>query len=93
MMLGLPGPTNRLLVRTYTGRSYGELLDAFWRDAGDLAAQGYEPAGQHYVAGNWGSLEVGLCVLTIPLLFGIAGIAYMAANRPTGTLAVTYTTR
>ncbi len=84
---------DRLLVRTYRGRAYAEVLESYWRDAADLEASGNLPVGQHYAEGNWGAALFLLSLITIPLLVGIAAILYMATNRPVGTLTVTYVMR
>ncbi len=82
-----------IFIRTYEGGRYEDLIEAFHSDAVLLLAQGYEPAGQHYVEGDW-PLAMGL-VATLLLLFVIGAFlwAYLLLRRPTARLTVTYVRR
>ncbi len=82
-----------IFIRTYEGGTYEDLIERFHRDAVLLLAQGYEPAGQHYVEGDW-PLVMGL-IATVLLVVVIGAFlwAYMLLRRPTGRLTVTYVRR
>jgi hypothetical protein len=81
-----------VFIRGYRGgKSYEELIETFHRDAVLLLGQGYVPAGQHYVDGQWGFARAVLATLLIPFFFiGLLFWAQMLAQRPIGTLTVTY---
>jgi hypothetical protein len=85
--------SNRIYIRGYEGGKYEELIEAFHRDASLLLDQGYEPAGQHYIEGQWGFVMAFVATVTIPLLIGIVVWAYLLVKRPIGTLTVTYVHR
>jgi hypothetical protein len=82
-----------IFIRIYEGGNYGELIEAFRSDAVLLLAQGYEPAGQHYVEGEW-PLAMAV-VATILLVFVIGAFlwAYLLVKHPNGSLTVTYVYR
>lgn len=84
-----------IFIRGYRGgNSYEALIEAFHADAVLLRSQGYEPSGQHYVDGQWGFARAVLATLLIPFFFiGLLFWAQMLAQRPIGTLTVTYVHR
>ncbi len=82
-----------IFIRGYGGRKYEELIGAYHRDAVLLLAQGYEPAGQHYVEGQWGMAWGLLALLLTPILVGLIIWVQILATRPNGTLTVTYVYR
>lgn len=79
-----------LVIRHYTGNSYDALIDRFEYDAQELARQGYVPAGQHYVEGQWGCAWGAMALILTPFLVGIALWVNILTSRPVGTLTVTY---
>lgn len=82
-----------IFIREYGGRNCEELIEAYHRDAVLLLAQGYEPAGQHYVEGQWGIAWGLVALLLTPLLIGLVIWVPLLTTRPTGTLTVTYVYR
>jgi hypothetical protein len=88
-----PDGGSPIFIRSYEGRTYEELIDAFHRDAILLLAQGYEPAGQHYIEGQWGVARAVVATILIFFLVGIALWLQMLLWRPVGTLTVTYVNR
>ncbi len=87
---GDPQEWGPFLVRTYQGREQDDVVARYATEAGELAAQGYEPVSQSWGDGQW-DLVLFLMALIL-CLFGIGLIllAYMAIIRPAGTLLVTY---
>jgi hypothetical protein len=81
---------SRVMVRAYRGKSHDEILAAFQRDAELLLVQGFEPAGQHYVAGAYGYWFTVIAVLLILVGIGLLLVAAMLLNPRPGTLVVTY---
>jgi cytochrome b subunit of formate dehydrogenase len=69
------------------------MIEAFHRDAVLLLAQGYEPAGQNYVEGQWGIAWGLVALLLTPILVGLIIWVPILTTRPTGTLTVTYVYR
>lgn len=82
-----------IFIRGYDGRKYEELIEAYHRDAVLLLAQGYQPAGQHYVEGQWGIAWGLVALLLTPFLVGLIIWVPLLTTRPTGTLTVTYVYR
>jgi hypothetical protein len=83
-----------IFIRGYEGRTYEDLIEAFHEDAVLLLAQGYEPAGQHYIQGEWGFWRMLLATLLIPFFFiGVLLWGQMLVQRPIGVLTVTYVHR
>jgi hypothetical protein len=82
-----------VFIRGYRGGTYEELIAAFHGDAVLLLKQGYEPAGQHYVLGEWSLWRALLATLLIPVFVGIFVWAQMLVQRPIGVLTVTYVHR
>jgi len=82
-----------VFIRGYGGRKYEELIEAYHRDAVLLLAQGYEPAGQHYVEGQWGIAWGLVALLLTVFLIGLIIWVPILTTRPTGTLTVTYVHR
>lgn len=81
-----------IFIRGYRGgNSYEDLIETFHRDAVLLLGQGYSPAGQHYVDGEWSIWRAVLATILIPFFFiGLLFWAQMLVHRPIGTLTVTY---
>ncbi len=80
-----------VIVREYEGKN---AVADFQGDAEQLLEQGYEPVGQHYVEGAWGSAMTLFCVFTIPLGIGVLLLAsLLLGERPAGRLRVTYLQR
>ena len=81
-----------VFIRGYRdGDSYEDLIEAFHRDAVLLLGQGYVPAGQHYVDGQWSLSRALAATFLIPVFFiGLLFWAQMLVQRPIGTLTVTY---
>jgi hypothetical protein len=84
---------SRIMLRTYGGKSIGEMLGAYQRDAELLLIQGYEPAGQLYVDGSYGYWYRVLSVLLIIVGIGLLMVASMLLNPRPGALVVTYVRR
>jgi hypothetical protein len=84
---------SRVLLRTYGGKSQGEMLGAYQRDAELLLIQGYEPASQLYVEGSYSYWYRVLAVLLIVVGIGLLLVASMLLNPRPGTLVVTYVHR
>jgi hypothetical protein len=82
-----------IFIRGYEGRTYEELIEAFHEDAVLLLDQGYEPAGQHYVEGQWRLWRAVLATLLVPFVVGVLLWAQMLVQRPIGVLTVTYIRR
>lgn len=82
-----------IVVRSYEGRNYEDLIESFHRDAELMLAEGYEPVGQHYLDGEWGLGRIVISTLLIPLAVGILAWALMLVMHPVGTLTVTYIDR
>jgi hypothetical protein len=82
-----------IFIREYEGRNYAELVEAYHRDAVLLLAQGYQPAGQHYVEGQWGIAWGLVALLLTPLLIGLIIWVPILTTRPNGKLTVTYVHR
>jgi hypothetical protein len=87
-------PGSRVVLRTYGGKSQGEMLGAYQRDAEQLLAQGYEPAGLLYIEGSYSGWYVAVVVLCVFVLIGIPiAIRMLLQPRPPGSLVATYTNR
>jgi hypothetical protein len=82
-----------IFIRGYKGRTYEELIEAFHEDAVLLLREGYEPAGQHYVEGQWSQWRLVAATLLIPFLIGVLMWLVMLVQRPLGVLTVTYIRR
>jgi hypothetical protein len=82
-----------VFIREYGGRKYEELIEAYHRDAVLLLAQGYEPAGQHYIEGQWSVWRALAATVLLLFFVGILFWAEMLVRRPIGTLTVTYVHR
>ena len=81
-----------ILVRVYPG--YHEAaVELFQIDAEELAAHGYVPVAQSYAEGRYPGWYITLSAILVVFVVGILLLVYMAATRPPGTLAVTYTLR
>lgn len=77
------------IVRTYKG-SPQRAAQLFEEDARRLAAEGYRPVNQSYVAGSWGCGAFLLALIAFVVLIGILIFIYMLLVKPDGTLTVTY---
>jgi len=82
-----------IFIRGYEGRTYDDVIQAFHDDAVMLLGEGYEPAGQHYVEGDWSVLRAVLATLLLFFFVGIVLWLQMLLWRPVGTLTVTYVRR
>ena len=88
-----PQGSSPIFIRGYHGERYEELIGEFHRDAVLLLEQGYEPAGQHYVPGEWSLWRAVLATILITFVIGAFLWAQMLVTRPIGTLTVTYVHR
>ena len=88
-----PEGNSPVLIRGYHSRRYEDLIESFHRDAVLLLSQGYEPAGQHYVEGQWGAAWGLLALLLTPLIVGLVIWSQILSSRPIGKLTVTYIRR
>jgi hypothetical protein len=80
----------RTLIRTYRGRQQHDAVEAFRRDAEQLAAVGYAPTSQSWAPGQWGWGAFLVAVLLFLVLIGILVFIYMLVVKPDGTLTLTY---
>jgi hypothetical protein len=85
--------TSSIVVRVYRARKYEALIESFHRDAVLMLSQGFEPAGQHYVEGQWSLAMAIVATILIPIVIGAFMWAYLLTRRPTGVLSVTYLRR
>lgn len=88
-----PDGGSQVFIRAYEGETYEAVIHAFHRDAVLLMKQGYDPAGQHYVEGEWSSGRALLATVLLPFLVGWLLWAQMLVHRPVGSLTVTYVHR
>jgi hypothetical protein len=58
-----------------------------------MLEQGFEPAGQHYVAGEWTVSRAVAATILLPFLIGFLFWAQMLVHQPIGSLTVTYVHR
>jgi hypothetical protein len=86
-------PGDPIIIRGYTAKFYEDLIASYYKEALELHGEGYEPASQHYVDGEWGFWRVALATVLIPFLIGILLWLDMLSRRPVGTLTVTYLLR
>ena len=86
-------PGDPVLVRTYVGTDLKDVVAAYYRDARELAADGYEPVSQVYVHGEWNFVEVVVSVVACLILIGFPLVIRLLATRPVGSLVVTYMAR
>jgi hypothetical protein len=82
-----------IFIRGYQGRTYEDVIAAFHEDAVLLLDQGFEPAGQHYVDGEWSIWRALAATVLLMFFIGIFFWAQMLVQRPIGTLTVTYIRR
>jgi hypothetical protein len=82
-----------IAIRGYQGDTYEELIEAFHKDALLMLEQGFEPAGQHYVAGEWTVSRAVAATILLPFLIGFLFWAQMLVHQPIGSLTVTYVHR
>ncbi len=79
-----------IVIRGYHGETYEELIGAFHEDALLMLGQGFEPASQHYVEGEWAVSRAIAATILLPFLVGFLFWAQMLVHRPIGSLTVTY---
>ena len=96
--MGTMTPAEQLpyaLTRVYRARSRNQLERLRLTDGGLLAGRGYVPTSSQYLDGQWRGVDwaVGVLMLLIALIVGVVALVYMAFNKPTGTLTVTYERR
>ena len=78
-----------VLARVYPGY-HEQAIELFQIDAENLAIHGYIPVAQSYAEGRYAQWFVNLSAILVIVVVGIVLLAYMAAVRPPGNLAVTY---
>src|ERR1700686_1342705 len=88
-----PAPGQRVVVRTYVGRTQADASNQFRRDAATLANQGYYPTSQSWAPGAYGCGSFLVALLLCVVLIGILVFVYMLIVKPEGTLSVTYERR
>lgn len=83
------------LTRLYRARSRDTLERLRITDSNLLAGRGYVPTSSQYLEGQWRGVDwlAALLMLLLLLIVGIVALIYMALNKPTGTLTVTYERR
>jgi hypothetical protein len=79
-----------VMVRTYAGENQHHAAVLFAEDAPRVAADGWTPVGQVWVAGEWTtSAWIGATLLVI-VGVGLVILAVLALYKPVRTLMVTY---
>jgi hypothetical protein len=78
------------MVRTYAGDNQQHAALLFAEDAPDLAAEGWTPVAQVWVAGEWPTSAYLAATVTVIFVIGLLLLIVMALYKPTRTLMVTY---
>jgi hypothetical protein len=79
-----------VMVRTYAGNNQWEAVQMYAQDAPKLAAEGWVPVTQGWVADDWPtSAYIAATILAI-FVIGIALLLIFAFYKPVRTLVVTY---
>lgn len=79
-----------VLVRTYAGQNQPEAAALYGKDALGLAAEGWTPVTQVWVADDWPQMAYLGAALLVIVVIGILLLLVMALYKPVRTLMVTY---
>jgi hypothetical protein len=79
-----------VVVRSYTGANQGEAAVLFAEDAPRLAADGYVPVAQVWVASEWSWLAYLASLVLVIFVIGIFLLVLLGVVKPVRTLMVTY---
>jgi len=89
----MPARDNRMaevVVRTYTGANQGEAAVLFAEDAPKLAADGFVPITQIWVASEWSAFAYVASFILVIFVIGIFLLILLGVVKPVRTLMVTY---
>ena len=78
------------IVRVYWGAQRSDVVGVFAQDASELACFGYQPAGETWEAGRWGTPAFLVALLLTVTIVGLLMFLYMLVVSPDGTLEVAY---
>lgn len=81
---------SEVMVRTYAGKNQMDASRIYAEDAPNLAAEGWVPVTQVWVADEWATAAIALAAVLVLVGIGIILLAVMAFIKPTRTLLVTY---
>lgn len=84
---------DEVVIRTYTGESQGEAALLYAEDAPKMAAAGWMPLSQVWVAGEWPTALWIVATVLVVVGIGIVLLFAMAFFKPMRTLLVTYRRR
>ena len=79
-----------VMIRTYAGNNQMHAAGMYAEDAPNLAAEGWVPVAQVWVADEWSTAAIALAAVLVIVGIGIILLAVMAFIKPTRTLLVTY---
>ena len=79
-----------VLVRTYAGQNQPEAAALFAQDAPNLAADGWVPVSQIWVADDWPQTAYIAAAILVIVGIGIALLIVFSLYKPVRTLMVTY---
>ena len=79
-----------VLVRTYAGQNQAEAAALYGSDALVLAAEGWAPVTQVWVADDWPQNAYVAATIAVIFVIGIVVLLVMALYKPVRTLMVTY---
>jgi hypothetical protein len=79
-----------VLVRTYAGQNQPEAAELYANDAPVLAAKGWTPVTQVWVADDWPQNAYLAATIAVIFVIGIVVLLVMALYKPVRTLMVTY---
>ena len=79
-----------VMVRTYGGNNQGEAVLLYGEDAPKLAADGWVPVTQGWVADDWPSSAYIASLILVVVGIGILLLILFSIYKPVRTLVVTY---
>jgi len=79
-----------VMVRTYGGNNQGEAVLLYAEDAPKLAADGWVPVTQGWVADDWPSSAYIASLILVVVGIGILLLILFSLYKPVRTLVVTY---
>ena len=79
-----------VMIRTYAGNNQMHAARMYAEDAPNLAAEGWAPVTQVWVADEWSTAAIALAAVLVLVGIGIILLAVMAFIKPMRTLMVTY---
>lgn len=79
-----------VMVRTYAGQNQPEAAALYAQDAPNLAADGWVPASQVWVADDWPQSAYIAAAILVIVGIGIALLILFSFYKPVRTLMVTY---